>query len=172
MGEGHSRQWTYCTTTLIHLAIVSLYLLKERGFCFVFCEDFHCFFVFLIHFQMINNFMQGIGGKKQKTGYDQTMKMTGVIFYQVSTFRALTAPSSLLWTLSFMPRVGSTGRSCSHLRPLLKQVHLIYSMYMYGPNPLFIYSRRRDAGVVAQEVEGLKEDAVTFKTDTNDRLSC
>lgn len=110
--------------------------------------------------------------KKKETGYDQTMKITGVIFYQVSTFRALMAPSSLLWSLSFTPRVRSTGRSCSHLRPLLKQVHLFYSMYMHGPNPLFIYSRQRDAGVMGQEVEGRKEDKITFKPDTNDRLSC
>lgn len=117
--------------------------------------------------------MQGIRKKKKKeTGYDQTMKITGVIFYQVSTFRALMAPSSLLWSLSFTPRVRSTGRSCSHLRPLLKQVHLFYSMYMHGPNPLFIYSRQRDAGVMGQEVEGRKEDKITFKPDTNDRLSC
>lgn len=110
--------------------------------------------------------------EEKKTGYDQTMKITGVIFYQVSTFRALMAPSSLLWSLSFTPRVRSTGRSCSHLRPLLKQVHLFYSMYMHGPNPLFIYSRWRDAGVMGQEVEGRKEDKITFKPDTNDRLSC
>lgn len=120
-----------------------------------------------------SNFMQGIRKKKKKeTGYDQTMKITGVIFYQVSTFRALMAPSSLLWSLSFTPRVRSTGQSCSHLRPLLKQVHLFYSMYMHGPNPLFIYSRQRDAGVMGQEVEGRKEDKITFKPDTNDRLSC